>query len=180
MPSDHIKLSKTISHALRHEPQLYNLALDKEGWVHLDQLIDALKAKGWKNLQPADIVSIVEKAEKKRFQILDGKIRAYYGHSVEEKIVKQQQVPPEVLYHGTSADSVSSIMDQGLLPMSRQYVHLSEDTATARIVASRRKNSETSILTILARQAYNEGTPFYREENGIWLSELILPKYISL
>ena len=180
MPSDHVKLSKTISHALRHEPQLYNLILDEAGWVYLDLLIDALRAKGWNNLQLADILSIVEKAEKKRFQILDGRIRAYYGHSVEEKIVKQQQVPPEVLYHGTSADSVSSIMDQGLLSMSRQYVHLSEDTATARIVAGRRKNSETSILTILARQAYDDGTPFYREENGIWLSEPILPKYISL
>ena len=30
---DHRELSKTISHALRHEPWLYELELDDEGWT---------------------------------------------------------------------------------------------------------------------------------------------------
>lgn len=71
-------------------------------------------------------------------------------------------------------------MIHGLLPMRRQYVHLSEDKATAKIVAGRRKNSVTKVLTVMARQAYDEGTPFYKEENGIWLSDPLLPKYIKL
>ncbi|MBE7174511.1 MAG: RNA 2'-phosphotransferase [Williamsia sp.] len=180
MHTDQIRLSKTLSHALRHEPQSYNIALDKEGWVDLSQLINGLRARGWRNLRAEDIVSVVEKSEKKRFQILDGRIRAYYGHSTEEKIIKQPQAPPDVLYHGTSAESVNEIMTQGLLPMSRQYVHLSTDTATAKIVASRRKGSNISILTILARQAYDEGISFYKEENGIWLCDRLLPAYIRL
>lgn len=180
MSTNPTKLSKTISHALRHEPHAYNLILDQQGWVDLSQLIDALKNRGWKDVQPEDIISLVERSEKKRFQLLNGRIRAYYGHSTEEKIVKQQQIPPDVLYHGTNAASVDGIMNQGLLPMRRQYVHLSEDIATAKIVAGRRKNSEIRILTVMARLAYDEGIPFYREENGIWLSDPVLPKYIKL
>lgn len=180
MPSDSTKLSKTISHALRHEPQLYNLQLDNEGWVQLFQLVDSLRDKGWKDLQQEDIITIIEKSEKKRFQILDNKIRAYYGHSIDEKIIKQQKVPPDVLYHGTSAGNIDSITSKGLLPMDRQYVHLSEDRTTAEIVARRRKNIVIMILTIHARQANDSGIAFYKEENGIWLSEPIPSRYIDL
>lgn len=180
MPADLTKLSKTISHALRHEPQLYNLQLDNEGWVNLSLLVDSLRSKGWKDLQREDIILIIEKSEKKRFQIVNDKIRAYYGHSTDEKIVKHQQVPPDILYHGTSTNNIDSIMIKGLLPMDRQYVHLSEDKATAEIVANRRKKSEVCILTIHARQAHENGIAFYREENGIWLSDLIESKYIKV
>ena len=179
MPADLVKLSKTISHALRHQPELYGLQLDGEGWTGLPQLVTALQKKGWKDLQPEAIFAALGQAEKKRFQISDGKIRAYYGHSTPEKIVKQQQVPPAVLYHGTSTTSVSSILHKGLLPMSRQYVHLSEDTATALTVARRRKQTGLTVLTIQALHAHENGVAFYREENGIWLSETIPPAYIS-
>ena len=37
------KLSKIISHALRHKPSLYNLELDNDGWVKIKDLIHSLK-----------------------------------------------------------------------------------------------------------------------------------------
>ncbi|WP_196776849.1 RNA 2'-phosphotransferase [Haloechinothrix halophila] len=40
------KLSKVVSYALRHAPWLYELELDAEGWAPVDQLLDALRAKG--------------------------------------------------------------------------------------------------------------------------------------
>jgi len=30
---DLVRLSKTVAHALRHEPWLYELELDEEGWT---------------------------------------------------------------------------------------------------------------------------------------------------
>ena len=180
MSADLTRLSKTISHALRHEPQAYKLTLDKEGWVSMSDLVAALGSRGWKGLQPEDIHAMLEKAEKKRFQILGNKIRAFYGHSTEEKIIKQQQTPPDILYHGTNAGSIDSIMARGLLPMNRQYVHLSTDTATAETVAGRRKKHEVCILTVLAGKASDSGITFYREENGIWLSEPIPPEFIEM
>lgn len=37
------KLSRAVSHALRHEPWLYELELDGEGWTSVDDLLQALR-----------------------------------------------------------------------------------------------------------------------------------------
>lgn len=174
---DNAKLSKIISHALRHEPHLYNLTLDSDGWVSLSDLIISLKNKGL-NVDEKIIINMVEKSEKRRHQIINGKIRAYYGHSLTEKIIKNKEIPPDILYHGTISTSIDSIMVKGLLPQQRQYVHLSMDMETAQKVGARR-NGDVKILSIKAQEAYTKGNiNFYKEENSIWLSDAIPSKYI--
>lgn len=37
-----------------------------------------------------------------RHALKDGKIRAFYGHSIPMKILREEQMPPDVLYHGTA------------------------------------------------------------------------------
>lgn len=174
---DFIQLSKTVSHALRHEPQSYNLSLDNQGWVFLSDLVIALNLKGIQ-VDEISITKMVELSKQKRHQILNGKIRAYYGHSVENKILKNPVEPPEFLYHGTVQNRLNNILEKGLLPMERQYVHLSIDRNTAAIVGSRRKG-DLVILTIKAKEAFLNNIQFYKEENDIWLADPIPSKYIS-
>ena len=173
---DFIQLSKTVSHALRHEPQYYSLNLDNQGWVLLSDLVIALNSKGIR-VDEFDINKMVELSKKKRHQILNGKIRAYYGHSLDTKILKHSADPPQFLYHGTTKNNLNSIVEMGLLPMERQYVHLSVDENMASIVGSRRKG-ELVVLKIKAKEAHLHGVQFYKEENGIWLSDSIPSKYI--
>ena len=126
------ELSKEISYALRHAPWEYELEMDEGGWVPIAQLLGALhKAKKWKNICEADLNEMIERSEKKRHEIKDGKIRAFYGHSIPMKILKEVKMPPDILYHGTARRFEQSIMENGLLPQSRQYVHLSQDVETA-------------------------------------------------
>ncbi len=172
-----IQLSKTVSHALRHEPQSYNLNLDNQGWALLSDLVLALNIKGVQ-ADESNIIKMVELSEKKRHQILNGKIRASYGHSVENSILKYPIEPPELLYHGTTQNSFNSIIEKGLLPIGRQYVHLSFDKKTAATVGSRRKG-ELVILIVKAKEAFLSNIQFYKEENGIWLSDSIPSKYIT-
>jgi RNA:NAD 2'-phosphotransferase (TPT1/KptA family) len=49
-------VSRTISHALRHEPWLYELELDDTGWVPVGALLTALRAEksAWAGLSEAD------------------------------------------------------------------------------------------------------------------------------
>jgi putative RNA 2'-phosphotransferase len=49
---DYNQLSKVVSHALRHEPWLYELELDDQGWVDVDHLIEALRKQKieWQNV----------------------------------------------------------------------------------------------------------------------------------
>lgn len=170
------QLSKTISHALRHAPAAYGLTLDPQGWVRIADLLAALKERG----MPADeqlLHDILAQSEKKRFEMVEGKIRAFYGHSTEEKIVKQVVEPPEILYHGTVAGNLESILEKGLLPMGRQYVHLSADEKTAKMVGSRHAGAVV-ILQVQARAAYQAGIAFYQEKNGVWLSDAVPGGYL--
>ena len=45
------ELSREVSYALRHAPCEYELEMDEEGWVLVEQLLDALhKKEKWKNI----------------------------------------------------------------------------------------------------------------------------------
>ena len=97
---NYTELSKEISYALRHAPWEYELEMDEEGWVPVEQLLDALrKEEKWRTVSENDLVVMIQKSEKKRHEICNGKIKAYYGHSIPMRIAKEEKVPPEILYH---------------------------------------------------------------------------------
>lgn len=177
---DLLKLSKEVSYALRHAPHEYELELDEEGWVDINQLLESLRqAHHWRDIQAKDLIRMINTSEKKRHELLEGKIRALYGHSLPQKIIKEVMQPPDVLYHGTARSHVISILEQGLLPKGRQYVHLSADVETALRVGQRRDEQPT-ILKINAREAWVDGTIFYSGNEKVWLADTISPKYITV
>jgi len=85
-------LSRTMSHALRHEPWLYELELelDAEGWTPVEALLAALRAerKDWKDLAAEDFAEVIRTSSKRRYEMADGRIRALYGHSVPGKLAR--------------------------------------------------------------------------------------------
>lgn len=172
-------LSKEISYALRHAPWEYELEMDEEGWVPVGQLLDALhRTDRWSNICEVDLIEMIEKSEKKRHELIDGKIRAFYGHSTPIKILKEEKMPPDFLYHGTARRFLESIRENGLLPQRRQYVHLSQDIETAEKVGSRHDN-KPCILIIDAKKAWNEGIKFYLGNEKVWLADTIPSRYIK-
>ena len=116
-----------VSHALRHEPWVYELELDDEGWVDLPLLVETLAERRLPGLIPADVEAMVAGASKCRHEIVDGRIRALYGHSVPGRVRRSAAVPPDVLHQRTSPSAASVIQVEGLRPMRRQFVHLSVD-----------------------------------------------------
>jgi putative RNA 2'-phosphotransferase len=179
MTSDLLRLSKAVSHALRHEPWLYELELDDEGWVPVEELLSALRAEKpeWSTLSEADLAKMIAASDKKRHELHDGKIRALYGHSVPDKLLKQLAEPPVVLYHGTSPETAALIKTSGLQPMSRQYVHLSVNTATAEQVG-RRKAHAPVLLEVQAKVAAESGVAFYRGNDLVWLADQVPAQFI--
>ncbi len=177
---DHTRLSKEIAFALRHDPWQYELELDDEGFVPVGQLLDAINGEGKydRRITEDDIRHIMDISDKQRFELRDGMIRAYYGHTVPGRIRKEAAKPPPILYHGTSHKAIPLIKEQGLLPMQRQYVHLSADTEMAQRVGRRRDPSPV-ILTIDTRAAAARGVVFYIGNDRVWLCERIAPELIS-
>lgn len=173
------QLSKEVSYALRHAPWEYELEMDQNGWVPIDQLLEALhRTDQWKSVSETDLNKMIEKSEKKRHEIKDGRIRALYGHSVPMKILKKEKMPPTVLYHGTSRNFLKSIRKNGLLPQGRQYVHLSQDIETAEKVGKRRDN-QPCILIVDAERAVEDGIKFYLGNEKVWLSDTIPAQYLT-
>ena len=172
------ELSKEISYALRHAPWEYELEMNEEGWVPVEQLLDALhRTEKWSSICEADLNEMIEKSEKKRHEFADGKIRAFYGHSMPMKILKEEKMPPNVLYHGTARRFLESIIKNGLLPQSRQYVHLSQDIETAENVGMRH-DDKPCILIIDAKTAWNDGVKIYFGNEKVWLADAIPSRYI--
>lgn len=176
------KISKFLSLILRHRPETINLTLDKQGFAYIDELIQNTNKKtslGFK-LTYEQLYEVVATNDKKRFEISkDGtQIRAVQGHST--RVVErdfESKLPPDILYHGTAKKFIPSILKEGLLPKSRQYVHLSTDIATAKAVGKR--HGEVQILQIDTK-AMQKDFEFYQAENGVWLTKSVPVQYLTL
>ena len=169
-----LRLSRTISHALRHEPWLYELELDEEGWVEVEALLAALRSQRheWHHLAQQDLVRVVETSDKRRFELRGGLIRALYGHSTPQRLRKVPAEPPAVLYHGTTPKTAQVILAEGLKPMGRQYVHLSANREIAYQVGHR-KAREPLILEVAAAKAHAAGVVFYEGNEQVWLADYV-------
>lgn len=177
LPQRYRKLSKYISYVLRHHPEDAGLELDERGFISVESLLEAISKTKHSWASREDIETLIKKGDKQRFEIVDDKIRALYGHSIDVEIEKKSS-PPEVLYHGTSPESVESIFEEGLKPMGRQYVHLSKAKQDA-LQVGRRHHHDPVLLKILAGKAWEDGTEFY-ERGNLYLSGQIEPEYIEL
>jgi len=85
--------------------------------------------------------------------------------------------PPDVLFHGTAAAVLDSIRATGINRGGRHHVHLSPDLDTARRVGARRGGAIV-ILTVLAGELSRAGHPFYRSDNGVWLTDAVPPEFL--
>ena len=186
-----VELSRILSYVLRHNPWKYNLLLDNGGWTSVDELLIALQlhydGKHCHHVKIQDLEETIAKSDKVRFELKHGKIRALYGHSYSLRhFAKMHKIakPPAILYHGTSPYAAKNIMLEGLLPMNRQYVHLSTDKNIAIEVGKRKvalKEERPAIIAISAIEAYDTGLyHFYKATKLVWLTDYIHPNFMEL
>lgn len=180
-PSPLVALSRFVSRALRHAPHEVGLTLDPEGWVTTREMLTVIRRHlpAWREVCEDDLRRMIAESEKKRHELADGRIRALYGHSGEQEVVKSAEQPPEVLYHGTAPASVAVILREGLRSMSRQYVHLSIDIDTAKRVGGRKARAPV-ILRVRAGAAHTAGTPFYRGNDQVWLADAVPAAFVEV
>ncbi|WP_420214824.1 RNA 2'-phosphotransferase [Limosilactobacillus mucosae] len=175
-----IYLSKKISYALRHNPQKYGLHLDEYGYTKISDLLQALNHVH--HLNPpatiADLENIIQNSDKERFKIKGDLICALYGHSLPGIIQHPAATPPDTLYHGTARRFLDSINQTGLLPMGRQYVHLSATIPMARQVGQRH-DQFPAILKVDAARASQDGSNFYIGNDQVWLCDELPSQYLT-
>ncbi len=169
--------SKFISLILRHKPEVIGISLDEHGWASVDELIAGVSKTNPLDMEILD--RIVSEDEKQRYSFNEDKtlIRANQGHSIPVDVELEEVEPPKILYHGTGEKYTSSIDEQGLIPKSRLYVHLSGDEETARKVGQR--HGKPVVYKVRSGEMHRDGLLFYRSVNGVWLTKSVPVKYLE-
>lgn len=167
-----IQFSKYLSLLLRHHPEKENLHMDEHGWVNVNELMHLISFD--------DLVDIVKTDNKQRYSFNEDmtKIRANQGHSINVDVELKEKLPPDVLYHGSSIKYLDSILEQGLIPKSRLYVHLSKDVETATKVGQR--HGKPIIFKINTKAMKEDHIPFYLSKNNVWLTKYVDKKYLEI
>jgi len=171
------RASKFLSGALRHFPDDVGLDLDAAGWADFETVVQRTLEK-YNRLDKEAVEAIVRTDPKGRFEVDDDRIRAAYGHSVDVSLASGDTPVPDVLYHGTAPDALSSIREQGLKPMSRQHVHLSGSVEAASEVGSRHA-SEPVILAVDAAALEADGNEITKRGRAVYTTDHVPPSYIS-
>lgn len=179
MPRDRlVTTSKLLSYVLRHRPDSIGLALDANGWADVEDLLARLNAHGHA-VDRALLEQVVADNDKQRFAFSDDntRIRASQGHSVKVDLALAPAVPPPVLYHGTASRFLKAILAEGLHAAARHHVHLSLDVETAKRVGTR--HGFPAVLRVDAARMHADGIVFYCSDNGVWLTDAVLPRYLA-
>ncbi len=171
MPQSLKATSKLIALVLRHKPEQIGITLDEHGWANVEELITAIAKT--RPFDRAALEEIVRTDGKQRYSFNEDQtlIRANQGHSIPVDVELTPAAPPEILYHGTGEKYAASIDEQGLIPKSRLYVHLSADRDTAVNVGSR--HGKPVVYTVLAGEMQKQGYTFYLSVNGVWLTKKV-------
>lgn len=173
------KISVRLSYLLRHcqEPLYIDL---NGGWADVDTILEALclRHPGVDRRVLDEIVAADEKG-RYSYDAAGTKIRANQGHSIPHVSVEMERpVPPAMLYHGTAARFLPSILKEGLKPMSRQFVHISPDYDTA--VKVGRRHGEPVVLAIRAADFAADGHVLLCSANGVWQAKEVPPEYFTV
>lgn len=172
------RLSVFLSLVLRHQPEAAGITLDEHGWADVEDLIQGISGTG----RPMDmelLEDIVRTDEKGRYSFNEDRtlIRANQGHSIPVDVELTETTPPQVLYHGTASRFEQAILEQGLKPMSRLYVHLSGDAKTALTVG--RRHGNPVVFEVDSGCMSRDGEHFYISQNGVWLTKRVKPEYLK-
>lgn len=172
------QLSKFLSGALRHFPEDVGLELDGNGWTDLEVLTQCTDGKyAW--FDPEMLAAVVATDPKGRFERDAGRIRATYGHSVDVSLDATDGPVPDTLFHGTAPENVAAIQDEGLRPMNRQLVHLSDTVEEARAVGERHA-ADPVVLRIDAAGLLADGWDVAKRGECVFTIERVPPRYVGV
>ena len=171
------QLSKFVSGALRHFPDDAGLELDGAGWTPFDSLVAAVeRTYDWADRRT--LSAVAETDPKGRFERDGDRIRAAYGHSVDVNLDSGDGPVPDTLYHGTAPRNLDAIRAEGLKPMNRQQVHLSDTVDDAVEVGSRHANDPV-VLEIDAAAMQTDGHDITKRGEATYTTDRVPPRYLS-
>ncbi|MFW6196044.1 MAG: RNA 2'-phosphotransferase [Thermoplasmatota archaeon] len=181
MSDEEIKnLGKTTAGILRHFPEKYGLDMDDRGWVSLEHYVKALRnrQKRFHWLRRYHVKALASTDRKGRYQYEDGYIRATYGHSIDIDLDLPSENIPDTLFIPTTEKEAELLLEGGIRPSDRTYVHLSGNYESA-VEAGAVRSDEPVILEVDAEQALENGVNIMKAGKQVYISKEIDPEYLK-
>ncbi|KAF9027185.1 hypothetical protein CPC16_006647 [Podila verticillata] len=181
-----VQLSKALSWLLRHNAESQGIAIRADGFCLLS---DVMAHSKFKKFTVADVMAVVETNDKKRFEVMEEKIkgkdgdvtkntfiRAVQGHSIKavedlglEPLTDPAMIPTVV--HGTLFSKWDLIRQHGLSKMNRNHIHMAAGLLGESGVISGMRKSCNLYIYIDTAKAIQGGIKFSRTSNGVILSD---------
>lgn len=174
---DRRRISKLLSLILRHHPDEFGLNMDEFGYIPLDEVVEAVQQR-YAAVEEEDIRDLIETSRQRRFEIVDDRIRALYGHTFYVEMDGEPMDPPETLYLCVSAGQVGRMKEEGLRSEDRSYLHLSP----TREVAESRAGAVTDpcIVEVYSEAAAAEaGVEFWERGEVVLTRQTIAPEFVG-
>ena len=172
-------LGRTMAGVLRHFPERYDLAMDKNGWIDLRDFIAGVQSRNrrLRFLKPHHVVGLIETDPKGRYQFRDGRIRATYGHTLDIELDLPTENIPERLFYPTTEEEFVNLQAAGLKPADRKMVHLSR-TYEAALEAGRVKIPNPVIVEVDAKGAREGGNVIMKAGKTVYLTREVPPAFL--
>lgn len=174
------RITRIIAGCLRHFPQRYGLRLDSRGWVDVSHLVGGIQKKvpRLRFLRPYHIEAIVQTDEKGRYEINHGRIRATYGHTLNVILDHPTTDIPPKLYYPVPKSKLDDILSEGVKPVRRAKVHLS-DTLESCISAGVSIKEDIEVLEVDAESMQKDGRTIMHAGKVVYLTDEVPPEYLK-
>lgn len=171
------RITRALAFMLRHQPEEFDLELDRFGWGDLEDVVYALQERTGSTVEEEDVAEAIESSDRPRYEIKDGKIRALYGHSIQIDPGEPTE-PPDELFIGVGSRDASRAEDSGLRSGRRAFLHLARTEEEAR-ESGRRIARDYAVVTVFAGEAFDEGTDFY-DRGALFLADEIPGEFLEV
>ncbi len=174
------RFGRIMAGVLRHFPDRFDLAMDEQGWVRVNDMVEAVvnRRTDMRWLKVDHIRAIVETDPKGRYQLDSGRVRATYGHSLELDLDLPTDEIPNALFYPATSDEAKTILDNGLYPEDRQMVHLSRTKVDA-LNAAQYRPGRPALIQVDARKAIADGHKIMRAGTTVFICEHVPPDYVK-
>ena len=173
-------LGRRMAGILRHFPEKFDLDMDMNGWVDVREMVEAIRKRDrrmhW--LRPHHIRATSETCTKGRYDVRGDMVRATYAHTVEIELDLPSDETPDLLYYPCGIDEVNHLLEHGIKPGDRKYVHLSR-SVTAAANAGHVHHNRPIIIEIDCIQMEANGDTIYHAGTTVYLTEEVEDRYCS-
>ena len=173
---DRRRISKLLSLILRHRPDEFGLNIDEYGFIPLDEVVEVVQERYDEATEEA-VRELVSDSRQHRFEIVDERIRALYGHSFFVEMDGESMAPPDKLYMGTTVKAGALMRTDGINPVDRSYLHLSTSFESAE--SRSRQVGTPCVAEVLARRACDDGGIEFYARGEVILTRAIPPEFVG-